>query len=419
VTARRVCLVTTFYPPHSFGGDGISIQRIAQGLARRGLDVTVVYDADAYTVLTGDSRRDMPMPPDPAGVKVVALRSRLPLVSTLLTHQLGRPVVNRRRLRAILDDGAFDAVLFNNISLAGGPGVLAYGGDAAKIYLAHENWLVCPTHVLWRHKREPCTGRQCIRCQLRYRRPPQLWRHTGLLDRRLDEVDVFVAFSDFSRAKHREFGFTRDMIVLPPFLPDPGDQTPAAPTARPHERPYFLCVARLERIKGVEDVVDAFRTITTADLVIAGDGPERAALARRAQDNPRVRFEGRVPSGRLDAYYQHAIALIAPSRGFETFGLTLIEAFSHGTPVLARRIGTFSEIIERSGGGILFDSPADLSAAAGALQRAPERRAALGAAGYDAYRRCWSESAAVPQYLVTLNRALEQRRRTRGSCAPS
>ena len=419
MTARRVCFVTTFYPPHSFGGDGISIQRIAQGLARRGLDVTVVYDADAYTVLTGDSRRETPQPPDPTGVRVVALRSRLPLVSTLLTHQVGRPVVNRRRLRAIFDDGAFDAVFFNNISLIGGPGVLAYGGNAAKIYLAHENWLVCPTHVLWRHKREPCTGRQCIRCQLRYRRPPQLWRHTGLLDRHLDEVDVFVAFSAFSRAKHREFGFTREMIVLPPFLPDPSDRTPAAPTARPHERPYFLCVARLERIKGVEDAIDAFGATASADLVIAGDGPERAALARRAQHNPRVRFVGRVPAARLGVYYQHAIALVAPSRGFETFGLTLIEAFSHRTPVLARRIGTFSEIVERSGGGILFDSPADLSDAASTLQRAPEQRAALGAAGYDAYHRYWSESAAIPQYLDTLTRALEHHRRTRGSCTPS
>jgi glycosyltransferase involved in cell wall biosynthesis len=416
VTARRVCFVTTFYPPDSFGGDGIGVQRIAQGFARRGLEVTVVYDADAYAALAGETR-DAPIAPDPTGIRVVRLRSRLPLVSTFLTHQTGRPIVNARRLRTILDDGAFDAVLFNNISLVGGPAVLACGGNAVKLYLAHEHWLVCPTHVLWRHRREPCAGRQCFRCQLRYGRPPQLWRHTGLLERHLNFVDVFVAFSDFSRAKHREFGFTRDMTVLPLFLPD--RPAPIAPVPRPHERPYFLCVARLERIKGVEDAIDAFRSITSADLVIAGDGTEREALRRRAQDNPRVRFEGHVPTDRLDAWYQHAIALVAPSRGFETFGLTLIEAFSHRTPVLARRTGSFSEIIERSGGGILFDSVADLAAAAGLLQRDPVRRTALGAAGYDACRRCWSESVAIPQYLDTIDRAVDERRRTRRSCAPS
>ena len=62
----------------------------------------------------------------------------------------------------------------------GGPGCSRYGGDAVKLYMAHEHWLVCPTHVLWRHGRELCTGRECLRCTLRYQRPPQLWRYTGL-----------------------------------------------------------------------------------------------------------------------------------------------------------------------------------------------------------------------------------------------
>ena len=37
-------------------------------------------------------------------------------------------------------------------------------GDGIKLYTAHEHWLVCPMHVLWRHGRELCTGRQCLRC---------------------------------------------------------------------------------------------------------------------------------------------------------------------------------------------------------------------------------------------------------------
>ena len=47
------CMVTTFYPPHHFGGDAIYAYRLANALARRGHDVTVVHSEDAYRALGG------------------------------------------------------------------------------------------------------------------------------------------------------------------------------------------------------------------------------------------------------------------------------------------------------------------------------------------------------------------------------
>ena len=99
MTAQRFCFLTTFYPPFNFGGDGIGVQRLARGLAKRGHDVTVIHDADAYTVLHQGPLPAAPSP-DPSGVRVVTLRSRVPLLSTLLTQQTGRPIVNGRRLDA-------------------------------------------------------------------------------------------------------------------------------------------------------------------------------------------------------------------------------------------------------------------------------------------------------------------------------
>ena len=164
--------------------------------------------------------------------------------------------MNGPRLRRLLDKRDFDAVVFNNVSLIGGPGLLGYAAGTAKLYLAHEHWLVCPTHVLWRHNRELCDKRECMRCQLRYRRPPQWWRQTAFLERQLAEVDTFIALSEFSRAKHREFGFPREMEILPNFLPDPDPKARERNTgARPYERPYFLFVGRLERIKGLDQVL--------------------------------------------------------------------------------------------------------------------------------------------------------------------
>jgi glycosyltransferase involved in cell wall biosynthesis len=388
---RRFCFLTTFYPPLNFGGDGLA-----------------VHDADAFSVLSDDPIPDDEAP-DPFGVRIITLRTALPFVSTILTHQTGRPVVNGRRLQRILNEGQFDVINFNNISLIGGPGLLAYGRNAVKVYLAHEHWLVCPTHVLWRHKRERCDARECLRCQLHYKRPPQLWRYTGLLERQLRNVDVFIAMSEFSRDKHREFGFPHDMTVLPYFLPDV-DLQPRAALPRPHERPYFLFVGRLEHIKGLDEVLTAFASsYRGADLVIAGDGDHRAELERLAAGNPRVRFVGWLPGDALAAYYAHALALIVPSICFETFGITVIEAFSHGTPVVARRVGPFPQLLQQSGGGALFESPADLLATLRALQEAPDRRAALGRAGYEAFRTRWCESTVIPRYLDVVEGARQRR----------
>jgi glycosyltransferase involved in cell wall biosynthesis len=403
----RFCHLTTFYPPHSFGGDAIGIQRLARALVKRGHHVTVVCDVDAFNAI---HRGDEPATPSSTdGVRVIRLRSGLGAASALLTQQFGRPVLNGRHIARLLAAEAFDVINFHNVSLIGGPGLLRYG-EGVKIYMAHEHWLVCPSHVLWRHNREPCTERQCLQCVVRYRRPPQLWRYSGTLSRAAQHVDAFIAMSKFSREKHMEFGFSRAMEVLPYFLPDPEPAaSPSSVQESPHSRPYFLFVGRLETIKGVDTIIPVFRQYPGADLIVAGEGTQASALRALAAGLPNVRFVGLIPSDELPRYYRNALALIVPSVGFETFGIIIIEAFRNGTPVIARRIGPFPEIVDRARGGELFSDTEELLAAMRRLQEDPVQRAALGRSGYDAYCRYWSESAVVPRYLTIIRQAAARR----------
>lgn len=402
----RFCMLTTFYPPYNFGGDGIGIQRLCRGLVRRGHHVTVVHDVDAWKLLS-DGQEPEPVE-EMEGLEVIGLRTSAPLLSELVTQQLGRPVFNGRRLRAILAEGRFDVINYHNISLVGGPGILAMG-DAVKLYMAHEHWLVCPTHVLWRHMRERCTGRQCLRCQLHYRRPPQLWRFTGLLERRLEHVDLFIAMSEFSRAKHREFGFAPEMEVLPYFLPEIDEARASSEGSAPHDRPYFLFVGRLEKIKGLDDVIPLFARYPDADLLIAGEGAYGAELRAIGKDIPGVRFLGRVSSSEIRSLYAHALALIVPSVCFETFGIIVIEAFRQSLPVLVRRVGPLPELVEASGGGYSFDGGDELLAAMRKLQSDPEVRQGLADAGRSAFAERWTEEAVVPRYLQLVRQAAESK----------
>ena len=398
--ALRIVMLTTFYPPYSFGGDALGVKRLAKALARRGHDVTVIHDSDAYNTLSDT----LPAGIEPDDeIRVIGLSSKAGRWSNLLTHQSGRPLVHRAQLRDTLAPGAYDIVWFHNISLVGGPGILSYG-DGLKIYEAHEHWLVCPSHVLWRHNRELCDRRECLRCVLTFRRPPQLWRYLGLLDKQLDNVDAFIAKSDFSRRKHKEFGFSRQMQVVPYFLPELEVDDKADPGA-PHERPYFLFVGRLEKIKGLDEVIQAFSHYPAADFLIVGAGEYEGVLRSQAEGMSNIHFVGSLVPDALSRYYRNAIALIVPSVCFETFGIILIESFREGTPVIARDIGPFGDIINRCNGGLLFSDSQGLLLSMRRLQEEPAYRRKLAGAATMGFENYWSEQPVLNQYMKTLHKA--------------
>ena len=398
----KIAMLTTFYPPYNFGGDGIGISRLSSALAKRGCDVTVIHDRDAYLSLA--KNEVAPFAGDPA-VKVIGLTQK-GIMSPMLTQQLGAPALKHAELSGLLAHGNFDVIWYHNISLIGGPKLLSYG-SGIKIYEAHEHWLVCPTHVLWRYNREPCRERDCLRCTLSYRRPPQLWRNTDLLAKQARHIDTFIAKSEFSRAKHAEFGFDQPMTVVPYFLPQlPADRS--APGPRRHDKPFFLFVGRLEKIKGLQDVLPAFAGVEGPDLLVAGTGEYELRLRTMAKDMPRIKFIGRLSPDELTAYYRDALALIVPSICYETFGIILIEAMRQGTPVIARNFGPFPEIVAR-GGGLLFDNETELTNALSVLATQPKTRAALSTQAIRAFADHWCEDVVIEKYLNVLSEAASRR----------
>jgi glycosyltransferase involved in cell wall biosynthesis len=410
----RFVMVTTFYPPYNFGGDGTYVRRLAHALLRRGHQVDVIHDADAYRVLSGKEPDPVVEPP---GLTVHRLESRLKTLSLLATQQTGHPVVHGAQLKRILDAGDYDVIHFHNVSLVGGPGVLAYG-DAVKLYTAHEHWLVCPSHILWRHEREVCTGRECLSCVLRHKRPPQLWRQSNLLERMTRHVDVFCALSQFSADKHAEFGFPAPMTVVPSFLPD--RPAPTGPAPRPAETPYFLFVGRLEKIKGLQDVIPHFGDDAPAELWIVGDGDYAPELKRLAEGKRKVRFLGQMPAERIPPLYRDALALVTPSVCYEVFPLVVLEAFQEATPIIARRLGPYPEIVEQTGGGLLFHDPASLRRALDAIATDPGLRARLGAAALSGFQNRWTEQVSLGRYFQLIRQAAEAkgRRRVLDALAP-
>lgn len=386
------CMVTTFYPPHHFGGDAVYVHRLSNELAGRGHRVTVVYPPDAHAVLGG---RPGPAPEEHANLQVAPLASHLGPVTPLVTYLTGRPGLRARELRRLFEQERFDVIHFHNVSLVGGPGILRYG-DGVKLYTAHEHWLICPMHVLWKNNRKPCDRPTCLSCTLAFRRPPQLWRYGSVLDRMAGHVDLFLSPSRFTIRMHRERGFRHPMRHLPYFLPR---RAAADGRSAPAGRPYFLVVARLEKLKGVQTLIETFRSYSAADLIVVGDGTFGGELRQQAKRLSHVRFLGSIPFDEIAGLYAGATALIVPSIGYETSGMVILEAFSQRTPAIVRNLGALPEAVEESGGGIVYNTEGELLEGMDRLLTDPALRCELGELGHRGYLERWSEEPHLRSYF--------------------
>ncbi|MFD1251782.1 2-deoxystreptamine N-acetyl-D-glucosaminyltransferase [Devosia equisanguinis] len=173
----------------------------------------------------------------------------------------------------------------------------------------------------------------------------RLRQHAARNDIWARHVHRFIALTEFARGKFIEGGLDGDRIVVKPhFVEDVG--------VMEHSRAGALFVGRLSPEKGAGTLIQAWRSLPHIPLTIVGDGPERSRLMASAPRN--VVFTGHLRQDAVTPLMRRAAVLVVPSIAYETFGMTIAEAFSAGLPVIASDIGAPAELVGRSGGGVLF-----------------------------------------------------------------
>jgi glycosyltransferase involved in cell wall biosynthesis len=215
-----------------------------------------------------------------------------------------------------------------------------------------------------------------------------------------------LMLSQSSADNHKRFGFPAPMTVFPSFLPK--SETAATPPPE-NAPPYFLFVGRLEIIKGLQDVIPAFRSDIPAELWIAGDGSYAPELKRLASGNPKVKFLGKLPMDELPGLYAGAVAAVTPSRCYEVFPMVVLEAFREATPIVASALGPYPEIVKSTGGGLLFTDEASLHDSLMRMATDPDLRAATGGAGRGAFEERWSEDVVLAKYFETIASVAESK----------
>ena len=203
----------------------------------------------------------------------------------------------------------------------------------------HNFRLVCPNALLYRdgHPCEECVGRAVpwpgvVHACYRQSRAASAVTAAMLATHRAlgtwqNAVDVYIALTNFARAKFIEGGLPAERLaVVPNFLA-------ADPGAGSHAGRFALFVGRLSPEKGLGTLLTAWRALAGAlPLKIVGSGPLEATLDRTV---PGTEWLGRQSAENVLALMREAAFLVVPSECYEGMPMAVVEAFASGLPVVA------------------------------------------------------------------------------------
>lgn len=169
-------------------------------------------------------------------------------------------------------------------------------------------------------------------------------------------IDGFIYVSNFARniqEKYMPSLKSKPNITLYNF----STSIVSEPKTMPADK-YFLFFGRLSYEKGVMTLLKAFKDLPQCSLKVVGTGPKEGELKAFARDNgmKNVTFLGYKTGKELTDLVSNAYFVTVPSEWYENNPMTIIEAYSVGTPVIGARIGGIPEIVVDGQTGFQFES---------------------------------------------------------------
>jgi glycosyltransferase involved in cell wall biosynthesis len=178
------------------------------------------------------------------------------------------------------------------------------------------------------------------------------------------EVDRFIAPTRFLGARMAEWGICPDQIVCCDYGTMELDYAPRGHAAL-HRRLRLGFLGGPTREKGLHVLLEAFRGLDGADLVIYGAGLDDLRREYAAVlDQPNVVLGGRIDDAQKAVLLPQLDALVVPSVWFENSPLVIHEAFQAGVPVICSDVGGMAELVTDGVDGLHFQAgnPEDLRA---------------------------------------------------------
>ncbi|MFI3315340.1 MAG: glycosyltransferase family 4 protein [Rikenellaceae bacterium] len=176
-----------------------------------------------------------------------------------------------------------------------------------------------------------------------------------------NNVDVFVPTTRFQKEKLEGYGYSgKQMSVVPNFTDFP-------PIEQDTQRDgSVLYVGRFSKEKGYDLVFEAARQLPDTIFKMAGRYSQEEI--ENSQLPPNIQLLGEIDKESLTHHYRKSSVLLFPTRCYESFPLTILEAGLNKLPIVAAGIGACSSIIEHEKNGLLF-TPSNVKSLVDCLEK--------------------------------------------------
>lgn len=279
----------------------------------------------------------------------------------------------------------------------------------------HNYRLLCPSAVLFREGKicEECIGRlvpvpgiihKCYRdnrwasvsvaAMLSIHNLARTWTN---------QVDCYIALSEFAKQKFLDHGIPEQKIVVKPnFL-----SINPRPLSAPGE--YAVFVGRLSPEKGIQTLLHAWQQLKVPiPLKIVGDGSLRTVVQSACADMQHVTWMGEIEHSEVIETIRRARFLVLPSCSYETFALAFAEAFACGIPVISSSLGALQEYVCNGSTGLQFEAgnAAQLANAVEFAWSNPEKMLLMGKNARRDYELKYTAEEAYRQLISIYERVL-------------
>lgn len=166
-----------------------------------------------------------------------------------------------------------------------------------------------------------------------------------------DKISNYISLTKFSKKK-LEILIPKDKIVIKPNFIDKKNKE----TIRIEDRKYFMFLGRIDKLKGIDILLESWKNIKEEKLIIVGSGPEEDRVKNFIYNNKidNIDFLGYRKKEEAIDILSKAKALIIPSQWYEGLPMTLVESFSMNVPVIASKLGSLEYLVNDGVNGLLF-----------------------------------------------------------------
>lgn len=232
----------------------------------------------------------------------------------------------------------------------------------------HNQRMLCPSGLMIRDDK---VCEDCIHYGLsqayKYRCYKNSWLYSFIIAKTIsfhrkigsyNKVDAFFVTTPFNLKLLKNVVDERKIFIKPYFA----DIQPWQLDDK--KRDYYIYISRVEYLKGIYVILEAFEELQEERLIVLGVGADWDKACKYVEDKrlQNIEFIKWKPKQEMLQLLYDAKALVFPTQLYEGYPMTIVESMAVGTPVIGSDFGNVGTIIRNKENGLLFqhDSSEDL-----------------------------------------------------------